>query len=164
MDLTGYELKDVFITALKSEKESYRVYKNLANIVNNAFLKDKLEFLAKEEVKHYSFLAKAFDKLFSKSDIELPEKSPIPLPEIKIDDELMEISEILSSAMEAEKAASRFYLSMAKLVRDHHLISKTLKYLAQMEIGHYKLLEIERENIADFENFQDGWPLMHVGP
>jgi hypothetical protein len=33
-----------------------------------------------------------------------------------------------------------------------------------MEMGHYKLLEIEKDNSLKFESYEDSWPMMHVGP
>lgn len=37
-------------------------------------------------------------------------------------------------------------------------------YVASMEMGHYRLLEIERENAERFEVFEVSWPDIHVGP
>ena len=65
--------------------------------------------------------------------------------------------------MEAESAAHDFYLSMAGRYEDDKNIKKTLQYFATMEMGHYKLLEIERKNALDFEQYDQVWPMMHAG-
>ncbi len=39
----------------------------------------------------------------------------------------------------------------------------TLEYFANMELGHFKILEIEKENVEKFEEYDDYWPMMHVG-
>lgn len=39
-----------------------------------------------------------------------------------------------------------------------------LIYIAEMEKGHYKLLEIEKENAEKFEAYNIEWPMMHIGP
>jgi hypothetical protein len=31
-------------------------------------------------------------------------------------------------------------------------------------MGHYNLLETERDSARDFEEFDDQWPMMHAGP
>jgi len=43
-------------------------------------------------------------------------------------------------------------------------ISNTLLYFADMEMGHYKLLENEKESIERFEEADVYWPMVHVGP
>jgi hypothetical protein len=40
---------------------------------------------------------------------------------------------------------------------------KTLELFATMELGHYRLLEIERENMKRFESYDASWPMMHIG-
>ncbi len=40
---------------------------------------------------------------------------------------------------------------------------KLLKYFANMEMGHYKLLETERESAEYFEDYEKDWPMMHMG-
>ena len=49
MDLSRYTLEDVLLTALKSEYEANLLYSKLAESTKNAFLKERLMFLAKEE-------------------------------------------------------------------------------------------------------------------
>ena len=51
MDLTRYNLKDVILTAMKSEVDSRAVYEKLADRVENFMLKDRLKFLAGEEAR-----------------------------------------------------------------------------------------------------------------
>ena len=43
-------------------------------------------------------------------------------------------------------------------------IKKMVIYIASMEMGHFKIIEIEKENAEKFEGFNMEWPLMHVGP
>jgi hypothetical protein len=33
-----------------------------------------------------------------------------------------------------------------------------------MELGHYKLLEVEKESMERFEEADVYWPMMHIGP
>ena len=163
MDLSKYSLEDMIISALKSEVESKAIYGMLADQVENAFIKEKLAFLAEEEERHRMYLEELYKKQFPGKGIQLPEETPVPLPEIKIEGGDQNISEILEMAMEAERAAKDFYVEMAKQFDNEPETRRTLEYFAQMEWGHYKLLEIERDNSLNFESYDEYWPMMHVG-
>ena len=87
----------------------------------------------------------------------------VPLPIVKVT-EGKRISAILSEAMKAEAAARDFYAAMANLFKKEKHIFKLLGFMSKMEDGHYKLLEIERDNAKYFDNYEEGWELMHIGP
>lgn len=163
MDLITYNEEELFFTAIRAEVDSNNVYAQLAVGVKNAFLKDKLKFLAGEEEKHKQYLEKAYGDRFPGKEIELPDKTIVPLPELKIPDERVPISEVIESAMNAELAAQEFYTSFAARFEDVPELKKTLEYFATMEQGHYKILEIEKQNIEKFEMYDDYWPMMHMG-
>jgi rubrerythrin len=163
MDLSEYTMNDMLLAAVKSEVSANEVYSTLAEGVANAFLKDKLNFLAEEEKKHQSKLETIYKENFPGQEIVLPESSPVPLPDIIFPNENVPISQILESAMGAEMAANDFYKSLSELFEDPNT-KATLTYLAAMELGHYKLLEIEKEYAERFEDFDEYVPMMHAGP
>lgn len=165
MDLSIYSLEDLILTALKSEIESKEAYSRLADGVKNFVLKERLNFLAGEEEKHRGFFQRLYSRTFPGKKMAIPEgASPVPLPKIKVDDESTPLSEILESAMEAEMAAHGFYTGLADRFEDQLDIKKMLLYIASMEMGHYKILEIERDNTKRFEDYDSEWPMMHAGP
>jgi rubrerythrin len=164
MDLSIYSVEDLMLTALKSEIEAQVAYTRLAEGVENFILKERLNFLAGEEEKHKAFFERLYKKGFPDKAILLPDKSPVPLPEIQIDAENMPLSEILESAMEAEVAAHAFYNRLADRFDEQPDVKKMLFFVASMELGHYKILEIERDNVKKFEDYDSQWPMMHVGP
>ncbi len=164
MDLSKYTLKDVVVTAMKSEVESRAVYEKLADRVKNFMLKDRLKFLAGEEAKHYRFFEEFYAKEFPGEEVVLPDENPVPLPAVHVYDEAMPISEVISSAMEAELTAHDFYIDMAGLFADRVETRNMLLYIAKMELGHYKLLEHEKELAEEFETFDVDWPMVHEGP
>ena len=164
MDLGMFNLEDLLLVALKSEVDSKNVYSKLARRVKNYLLKDKLEFLAKEEESHRIFIEDVYKNHFPDKKIRLPEKSPVPLPEVNISDEDMPISKVLKDAKEAEKSANDFYNSLAQRFPEDSKLNNTLLYFASMEMGHYKLLEVEKESLESFEEADVYWPMMHVGP
>jgi len=164
MDLSRFGEEELFLTAMRSEIESRDFYTKLADRVKNFLLKDRLKFLSDEEEKHRTYFENTFKEKFPSKKIALPRKSPVPLPELKIPDESVPISELFWSAMEAEKAAHDFYTELAGRLTGDIRVRKTVLYIAAMEMGHYKLLEVEKENAEKFEDFDIEWPLMHVGP
>ena len=123
MDINKYSKRDLLLTALKSEEDSKNVYHDLAGRVKNFMLKDKLEFLSTEEQKHFDFFSKLWKEAFPAEEIILPGKTPVPLPEITIDSEELRFSDIFLQAMNAEKAAHYFYLSLqtnSKWMKNSH--------------------------------------------
>ncbi len=162
MNLEDYNLKTLLLAAIKSEVESKRVYEDLANRVKNALLKERLLFLAGEEDKHRAFLEALYRQKFPDEEIVLPEKTPVPLPEVDASEDRL-LSEIIEDAMKAELAAKDFYESLKDLLKDENN-RKMLQILANMEQGHYDILAKELENLKTFENYDEYWPMMHVGP
>ena len=164
MDIEKYSLQDLILSAIKSEIDSYNVYKKTAENIKNGLLEDKLLFLAKEEKTHRQLLEKLFKKYYPDKKLEIPEKSVVPMPEFEIPDEDVPLSKVLKQAMEAEKFAQRFYQQLSKKFTDEKDISNMLEYFADMERGHYRLLENEKESMERFEQADVYWPMVHAGP
>lgn len=152
MDLSKYNLEDIFISAMKSEVDAKEFYSKLKEKLKNPFMQEKLKFLINEEKLHYNFLEKLYNKKFPNKDINLEKKSPVPLPEIKINKEMTKVYELFNIAMDAEKSAQEFYMEFSKLFTNDSEIRVTLEYFSTMELGHYKILEIEKESLKKFES------------
>jgi rubrerythrin len=163
-NLEIYSTEYLILTAIRSEIDSRSAYLKIKDSVKNAVLKDKMDFLAKEEDKHKSFFDILYKEKYPNKTMKIPDKSPVPLPEIKIRGETMDLSEVLQQAMDAEMAANKFYLGVSNRFKEEKEIFNMLEYVADMELGHYKLLEIEKENSLKFESYDDFWPMMHAGP
>lgn len=164
MDISKYSLKDLLLTAVRSEIEARDFYDNLAGTVNNYFLKDRLKFLSAEEEKHREAFEKLFRQHFPEQPLTIPEKSPVPLPELKIEKETLPISEVFLVAMQAEKAAHDFYTAISSHFPSESEQHRLLLYIASMEMGHYHLLNLERENALRTEDFEVTLPMVHIGP
>lgn len=161
MDLSIFSIEDLLLAAIKSEIESKEVYRKLADRIENAFLKDKLQFLSNEEEKHRKVVESIFRKKIPNKAISLPEKSPVPLPVIKTDGL---VSEVFESAMKAEIAAHDFYTGLSEKFVGDIPLKRAMIYLAMMEMGHYKLLELEKDTIDRYEDYETAWPSVHLGP
>jgi rubrerythrin len=82
MDLSKFSETTLLVAALKSEIDSKEIYQHTANRVNNALLKDKLTFLASEEEKHRNIIEGIYKDKFPNEELQIPEKSPVPMPEL----------------------------------------------------------------------------------
>jgi rubrerythrin len=162
MDISQYGLEDLLLAAIKSEVDSESIYRQLADKVNNGFLSDKLIFIAKEEMKHRDFLESVY-KMNMQKDPQLPDVSPVPLPEVQVSSNMVPPSEIIFQSMKAEEAASEFYASLSEKFEDDET-KKMLLYLSRMETGHYQLLELEKEQLDKEEEYEIEWEMMHIGP
>ena len=164
MELKKYELADLLLAAVKSEIESQAIYSLVAQRVKNAFLKERMQFLSLEEKKHQQALEGIFSQRFPDRALAIPEKPVVPLPEIRFQDEMVPLSEIFAQAMNAEQAAHDFYLQLADLFGDDLEKKNLLLYFSMMEMGHYKLLELEKSSLERLEEYGEEQELIHVGP
>ena len=163
MDLHEFDLGDLLLAAMKSEVESKELYTKMKKKTKNGLLRDKLEFLAQEEEKHRLFIEDIYRNHYPDNEVVLPRETPVPLPEVKFSMDTP-LSKLLKEAMNAEKSASDFYQSLAERFEEGCKLHNTLVYFSKMEIGHYKILEIEKESMEHFEEGDVYWPMVHVGP
>ena len=165
VDLKKYSLEDLLLAAMKSEIESRMVYTKIAEQVKNGLLKDKLKFLAKEEEKHQTFIEQVYKAKFPKKKITIPKTTPVPLPQLVIPEEDTSLGTVLKNAMHAEQATHEFYQALStQFTKNDATIRNTLSYFADMELQHYKILEIEKESMDRFEEADVYWPMVHAGP
>ena len=148
--------------AIKSEINAAEIYKKMADKTKIVFLKDKLTFLANEEIGHRNLLEKLFKTKFSHTTLKLDRDMKTPLPELTITDDML-ISDMISQAMEAEKKASDFYKDLEKNFEEEEEKSMA-RYLSHMEESHYYLLKSELELSHNFELYDEVHMMMHVGP
>jgi rubrerythrin len=163
MDLNNFELEDLLLAAIKSEQESNKLYSKMIKKTKNGLLQDKLEFLAKEEEKHREFIEEIYKNHFPEKELKIPNKTPVPLPEVQMTDDTP-LSVLLKEAMNAEQNASDFYKNLAERFEQGSKINNTLLYFSDMEIGHYKILEMEKNSMERYEEDDVYWPMVHAGP
>ncbi len=155
------ELKRLLEMALRSEIDSRDIYKKSADSTKNALLKEKFEFLSGEEEKHRKMIENIIRMKYPDENINVPESTEVPLPRVTVT-EKDPISKLLSQAMDAEMAASKFYENLSTKFDDEK--SYLMRYLSSVEMSHYYLLQAEREIILRFEDYDQYFEMMHVGP
>lgn len=164
-DLTALEVLGM---AIKSEIEAALLYAHMISLVRNASLASKLVFLRREEEKHRELLESLYARRFPDIELQLPTKSPVPQIQ-NADWENMTVPELFQLAMQAEQMAADFYSREADRSNDQP--GRTmLRYLSNVERGHYHLLETEYELVSRFPSYYDadefhfGDEMMHIGP
>ncbi len=163
MDVENLSLRDLLLSGISHEAHAKAVYERIARRVQNFLLRDRLRFLAAEEDKHREVLTAIFKHTCPENEVVLLENPPVPLPEINCSEETA-ISEVLTQAMEAEKAAYDFYTRLVPRLPPEDNLRRMVNYLARMELGHYNLLRSERDSADDLEQADDVWPMFHIGP
>ncbi len=166
IDIAGVSFKELLGAAAKAEENSREVYDFLAKRAKNFVTADRFKFLAGEEQKHEEYIRGIHSKTFPGGELVVKEDTPLPIPFIIYNDESDE-SELIEQAMGAELAAREVYEKMAKLAKDEKRpdeIVLTLDYLAGMEQNHYNILEQELNRAMNFEEFDEYFPGMHIGP
>ena len=154
------DIKTLLGQAIRSEIDAAVFYNSVADAVRNLLLKERMRFLAQEEKKHEAFLRRIYEHRFPGEEIIVPETTPVPSPSFE-PSENTQFSQLFSEAMEAEKAAHDFYMQLASRFSGEH--AQILKYLAMMEMGHYQILETEREMALNVESYENYDPGIHMG-
>lgn len=166
VDVSSLSVEKALSLALKSEAEAEAVYKRLQKMVKNFILKDKLHFLVNEEKKHHKLVLELFHKLFPGKEPTDTGKSVSPRLAIALTEE-QSVSDLLETAMEAEKTTEEYYDKLSENVEEKG-IQEILLYLASMEHSHYFLLKGEYElamrdeMYTQREEFQ--YDMVHMGP
>lgn len=147
--------------ALRAEIDSNNIYNEYSERVKNSILKEKFKFLANEESKHKVLIENIIKMKFPGEEITVPESTEVPLPVIKIS-ENDPISKLLIQAMNVEKETSKFYENIAKNL--DYETGALMRYLSAVEMSHYYFLEAEKELALRFEDYDQYFEMMHVGP
>jgi rubrerythrin len=140
------KLEEMFLFAIQGEINDSKTYLDLSERVEHSFLKTKLKFLAEEEERHKATLEEMYRVYYPGKDIVIPPDLRGPGLNITFMNE-NQLVKILETAMEFEKAAEKYYLSIADELSDDLESSTTLTYFAAMEATHYDLLKTEKEHL-----------------
>ncbi|MBN1785660.1 MAG: ferritin family protein [Candidatus Methanofastidiosa archaeon] len=158
----AYSVKDILNIALRSEEEAELYYMRLKDKTDNAFFREKLDKLSSDEKGHKALVLSLMREKGVGVEISVEKAVSIEMPSL-IFDSSQPLSVLIRAAMGAEVAARKFYTSLSEIVEGERERS-LLKYLASMEASHFHLLEAELTAIEHFEDYDDFFEMMHVGP
>ncbi|AEH24660.1 ferritin family protein [Pyrococcus yayanosii] len=160
--IKDFSLEELLGMAIKAEVGAREFYISLARRVEAQSLREKLEWLAGEESKHEELLRKIYENMFPGKEVLFPkeyigpELKPVARELTKVED----IVDLIRWAMEAEEIAAKFYAELEKMVEGKDK-KRLMRYLSDMELGHYYTLKAEYELLLDWSMYSQ---MMHVGP
>jgi rubrerythrin len=141
------EMEAIIKSAIAQEELSHDFYKRLAAVVSQADTKDTLEFLARQEMEHKTFLQSCFTPqgcmlVGEAQNVHLAEM--LEAPAIRDD---LSPKEALVIAMKREEGAYRFYQALAALQPPGE-IRVFLEKMAKVELTHKEKVEYLYDNTA----------------
>ncbi len=132
---------DLFRTAIGRELEAYTFYKDVAERVNNAAVKQIFEELSIEEKRHEEMLWKMKGddtvsfKINAPQDLKVAET--VDLPPLSMD---MKPADAIALAMKKEEQAVAFYQALANMCQEEET-KRIYTELSKMEMTHKHRLE-----------------------
>lgn len=159
--------QDVYPVAVRAEMDAAALYRDLQGRVRNEVLKQKLDFLAKEEDRHKALLERLFRDHFPERKLIVPAEAKRGRARIFLEGSAA-VLDLFRLAMAKEKEAEEFYRD-AKAKVDDAGSRKVLEYLRRVERSHYYMLQSEIALLEKFPDYYDadaeyfGQDLFHVG-
>lgn len=160
--IKDFSLEELLGMAIKSEIGAKEFYGSLAQRVEVPELKEKISWLAGEEKKHEELLRRIYANMFPGREVVFPEEhiGPELKPVARELQGVQDIIDLIRWAMKAEEIAAKFYAELENMVEGEDK-KRLMRYLSDMEWGHYYNLKAEYELLLDWEMYSQ---MMHVGP
>ncbi len=160
--IKDFSLEELLGMAIKAEIGARKFYESLAERIDIETLKEKIEWLASEEKKHEELLRKIYASMFPGKEVVFPKEhiGPELKPVARELQGVQDLLELIRWAMKAEEIAAHFYEGLIDMV-DTEEKKRLMRYLSDMEKGHYYTLRAEYELLLDWEMYSQ---MMHVGP
>jgi rubrerythrin len=152
-DLSKQTVEELLGVAIRSEIDSNRIYKAWGDRLSNPLLKEKFQWLAKEEQKHKEILEHLYKELQPDAELHIPDQVPEELMVRITIIPSSTFADFLYQAMETEKSAETFYAKLAGRVEDTK--KRILNYLSSVEHSHYMMLKSEYTVALVFEDYAE---------
>ena len=158
---------DVYPIAIRAEIDAAEIYLGLHGRVKNEVLKQKLDFLAREEGRHKAILERLFRDHFPDRKLVVPAEARRPKKAVPVD-EATAVLDLFKLALGKEKEAEEYYRD-ARTKMDDPQTRKILEYLSRVERSHYFMLKSEIALLEKFPDYysaesDDPTALFHIGP
>ncbi len=141
-------IEDFINLAIKREEQSYAFYNLLAGKVEDKTVKETLEWMADQELKHKEFLINYKDGKFGGQSLRMAEFVDYKIAEhMDVPEEIDKDTDVYLIASHREKSAHDFYMEFAKLHEDGELKEMILR-IASEEMKHKEKVEYLYSNSA----------------
>ncbi|MCX8095674.1 MAG: ferritin family protein [Caldisericia bacterium] len=140
--------EEVLRKAIQGELQAANFYSDVSKLIVNKKSKSLIESLSNEELKHKVILEKRYKELYNKDFEEIP--GFVFDPNLKIEkfgiNSKSDAIEIISSAIEAENNAIKFYFELMQGVESNE-DKDLLQSLINFENSHKQRLQDEYEKL-----------------
>jgi len=146
----GKTVAEILDMAIKREEVAYDFYMGIYNEVDNASVKDTVEFIADEEKKHKAFLVSYKEGEYGTDSLRMADVVEYKLAEYLEEPEVSQtssIEDIYLVAAHREGRSHQFYSELANMHDDSEL--KTMLHkMANEELKHKEKMEYLYANAA----------------
>ena len=165
MKLAKYALADLLLAAVKSEIESQAVYSRLAQRVKNAFLQRTAGIPRPRGKKAPAGPGGHLPPALSRPGPHGPRKTGGAAAPDPFQRRARPAQRDLRPGHERRAGRPRFLPAAGRALFDDDVEKKNLLlYFSMMEMGHYKLLDLEKESLERLEEYGEEQEMIHVGP
>jgi len=143
-------IEDVIDLAIQREEEAYDFYMDIHNKVQDASVKDTLEFIAGEEKKHKAFLVSYREGNYGSDALRMADVIDYKIAEYLEEPEVdkgTSSQDIYLIASHRERRAHQFYTELADMHADSEL-KTMLQKMANEELKHKEKMEYLYANTA----------------
>ena len=146
----GKTIAEIIDMAIQREDEAYDFYMDIHHKVQDASVKDTVEFIAKEEIKHKEFLVGYRSGNYGSNSLRMADVVDYKIaeyleePEIDSDSSRQDVYLIASHR---EARSHQFYTELAGMHADSELKTMLLK-MANEELKHKEKMEYLYSNTA----------------
>ncbi|NJE00187.1 rubrerythrin [Thermococcus sp. LS1] len=160
--IKDFSIEELLGMAIKAEIGAREFYTSLAERIDIQTLKEKIEWLAREEEKHETLLREIYTNMFPGQEVVFPEEhiGPELQPVVRELYKVEDIIDLIRWAMKAEEIAANFYAELENIVETEDK-KRLMRYLSDIEKGHYYTLKAEYELLLDWAMYSQ---MMNVGP
>jgi len=143
-------MADLIDTAIQREETAYEFYMDILGKIDDAGVKDTLEWIANEELKHKAFLVNFRDGNYTTDRFQKREATYYKIAEHLDEPETqqgMKNEDVYLVAAHRESRSHKFYSEFANLQPDGE-VKDVLEKMAQEELKHKEKMEYLYANTA----------------
>jgi rubrerythrin len=144
------QLSEVIDLAIQREEEAYDFYMDIINKLEDPSIKDTVDFIAKEELKHKAFLVNYRKGDYGPAALRMTEVVEYKIAEYLEEPEITKETkreDVYLIASHREARSHRFYTELANM-HDENSVKDMLLKMANEELKHKEKMEYLYANTA----------------